>query len=109
MSLLLAQNDLACYASAMWPPFQLAPHHRQLIQILERVARGELDRVIVCMPPRHGKSLITSTMFPAWFLGRNPTKSVIASSYGQELASDFGRRVRNFVAEPLTGRYFRIV
>src|SRR5208337_498934 len=53
------------------------------------------------MPPRHGKSLITSTLFPAWFLGRNPTKSIIASSYGQELASDFGRRVRGFVSDGL--------
>src|SRR5208282_1915432 len=55
---------------------------------------------MIFMPPRHGKSLITSQLFPAWFIGRDPTKSIIASSYGQELASDFGRAVRNFVASP---------
>jgi predicted phage terminase large subunit-like protein len=97
----LARVDLAAYASALWPPFTLAPHHRIIIDQLERVERGELDRLMIAMPPRHGKSVITSTLFPAWYLGRHPERSVIASSYGQELASDFGRRVRNFVVDPL--------
>ena len=74
--------------------------------MLEAVERGELDRVIVTMPPRHGKSLVTSQLFPAWFLGRNPTKSIIASSYGAELATDFGRRVRNFAGERLHRKIF---
>jgi len=74
--------------------------------MLERVERAELDRVIICMPPRHGKSLLTSQLFPAWYLGRNPAKSIIASSYGQELASDFGRRVRNFASERLHRQIF---
>jgi predicted phage terminase large subunit-like protein len=106
MSLQLARDELSSYAAAMYPRFELPPHLRTLVQILERVERGELDRVMIFMPPRHGKSFITSTLFPAWFLGRNPTKSIIASSYGQELASDFGRRVRNFVAEPLHRQIF---
>ena len=81
--------------------FALPPHLKILVETLEAVERGELDRVILTIPPRHGKSLITSQLFPAWFLGRNPTKSIIASSYGQELASDFGRRVRGFTRERL--------
>ena len=96
-----ARTDLAAYGAALWPKFELAPHHRALVQVLERVEAGLFDRVIILEPPRHGKSLITSQLFPAWFLGRNPTKSIIASSYGQELASDFGRRVRGFVSDPL--------
>jgi len=85
----------------MWPPFELAAHHRLIVEELERVERGEVDRLMIFMPPRHGKSLLASTLFPAWYIGRNPDRSVIASSYGQELASDFGRRVRGFVADPL--------
>jgi hypothetical protein len=50
-----------------------------------------------CGAPRHGKSLTASCVFPAWYLGRNPKRSVIAASYGAELAEDFGRRVRNFM------------
>jgi len=102
----LARADLAAYASAMWPPFQLASHHRTIIDQLERIERGELDRLILCMPPRHGKSVITSTLFPAWYLGRHPDRSIIASSYGQELSSDFGRRVRGFVTDPLHAAIF---
>jgi len=102
-----AREDLAAYAAAMYSKFELPAHLRILVQVLERVERGELDRVIVAMPPRHGKSMTTSQLFPSWYLGRNPTKSIIASSYGQELASDFGRRVRNFVSDPLHRKFFR--
>src|SRR6202171_5492865 len=97
----LARGDLAVYCSLVWPRFEMAPHHRLIVEHLEKVERGEIDRLLITLPPRHGKSLIASTLFPAWYLGRNPERSIIASSYGQELASDFGRRVRNFVAEPL--------
>ena len=48
-------------------------------------------------PPRHGKSEISSKRFPAWFIGRHPTLSVIAASYNSELATDFGREVRNIM------------
>jgi len=96
-----ARADLACYSAALWPPFELAPHHRLIIEKLEAVERGEIDRLMIFLPPRHGKSLITSTLFPAWYLGRHPDRSVIASSYGQELASDFGRRVRGFTTDDL--------
>jgi len=105
-ALALARADLAAYASAIWPPFELARHHRLIIEELERVERGETDRLMIAMPPRHGKSLLTSQVFPAWYLGRHPDRSIIASSYGMELASDFGRRVRNFVAEPLHRQIF---
>jgi predicted phage terminase large subunit-like protein len=90
----------------MYPKFELPSHLRILVQVLERVERGELDRVIICMPPRHGKSMTTSQLFPAWYLGRHPDRSIIASSYGQELASDFGRRVRNFASERLHRQIF---
>jgi predicted phage terminase large subunit-like protein len=96
-----AREDLAAFAAAMCPLFELPPHLRTLVQGLERVERGELDRVIICLPPRHGKSMTTSQLFPAWYLGRNPAKSIIASSYGAELANDFGRRVRGFVVDDL--------
>jgi hypothetical protein len=54
----LARADLAAYSAAMWPRFEMAPHHRMIIDELERVERGEIDRLMIQMPPRHGKSLI---------------------------------------------------
>lgn len=67
---------------------------------LEAVERGDIDRLMIFMPPRHGKSELASKRFPAWCLGRNPKRQIIAASYNSDLATDFGRNVRNIVAEP---------
>lgn len=60
------------------------------------------------MPPRHGKSELASRRFPAWYLGRHPDKQIIAASYNSELASDFGREVRNIVASPEYSKLFAV-
>ena len=77
-----------------------APHHALIADKLEAVARGEIKRLMIMMPPRHGKSELASRRFPAWYLGRYPTKQIIAASYSSDLAGDFGREVRNIVADP---------
>jgi len=71
-----------------------------LINLLEKVERGELKRLMVFMPPRHGKSEICSIQFPAWYLGKNPSREVICSSYSADLAVEFGRKTRNLFASP---------
>ena len=96
----MAHEDLACYSTAQWPQFERAPHHELIISKLEAVERGEIKRLMISMPPRHGKSFITSSIFPAWVLGRHPQHQIIFTTYGQELSDDFGRRVRNFIDNP---------
>ena len=98
--LALAHEDLACYAVALSPQFQLARHHELIVSRLEAIERGEISRLMISMPPRHGKSLLTSTIFPAWYLGRHPERNVIFARYGQELSDDFGRQVRNLIVDP---------
>jgi len=97
----LAHEDLACYSIAQWPQFELAPHHELILSKLEAVERGEIKRLMIFLPPRHGKSFITSSIFPAWLLGRHPDYHVIFATYGQELSDGFGRRVRNFIVAPV--------
>jgi predicted phage terminase large subunit-like protein len=97
----MAHEDLACYSIAQWPQFERAAHHELIISKLEAVERGEIKRLMISLPPRHGKSVITSSIFPAWVLGRHPDYHVIFATYGQELSDDFGRRVRNFIADPV--------
>ena len=99
--LALAREDLACYAIAQWPQFERAQHHELIISRLEAVERSEISRLMIFQPPRHGKSLIASGIFPAWYLGRHPERHVIFATYGQELSDDFGRRVRNFILDPV--------
>jgi predicted phage terminase large subunit-like protein len=101
-----ARNSLAAYGSAVWPKFELAPHHRKLVEALQRCEDGTFDRLIITFPPRHGKSAIASQIFPAWFLGLHPELSIISASYGAELATDFGRRVRNYVASEMHLKIF---
>jgi predicted phage terminase large subunit-like protein len=74
-------------------------HHEELAKKLEAVERGEIKRLIVMMPPRHGKSQETTINFPAWFLGRNPNKEVITASYAADLALDFGSKTRDLISD----------
>ena len=80
-----------------FPDYDVNWHHKIIAEKLEAVERGEIKRLMITLPPRHGKSEICSIQFPAWFIGRNPEKSIIATSYSAELATDFGRQVRNLV------------
>jgi predicted phage terminase large subunit-like protein len=94
-----AFSRLLSYIAYQWPGYRDAEHHRLICRKLEAVERGEIKRLIISVPPRHGKSLIASTYFPAWYLGRNPDKYIITATYGQDLADDFGRQVKNQIAD----------
>lgn len=83
-----------------------AQHHCRIAAALERVERDELDRLMIFMPPRHGKSELASRRFPARYLGLHPGRQIIAASYNSDLATDFGRDVRNLMASPEYGDVF---
>lgn len=93
-----AYDDLIAFCKRMQPDYKVGKHHRILADQLMALEQGAKDRVCVNMPPRHGKSQLVSIMFPAWFLGRNPTKKVMMVSHTTDLAVDFGRKVRNLIA-----------
>lgn len=92
---------LDCYARLQWEGYKAAAHHLLIAETLYRVAKGKCKRLMVFMPPRHGKSMLCSEYFPAWYLGRNPAKQIITATYAQQLADDFGRKVRNQMASDL--------
>lgn len=94
-----ARDNLVDFARYTMPGYIPADHHFLICEKLEAVERGEIKRLMIEMPPRHGKSELASRRFPAWFLGRNPGKSIIGASYNSDLASDFGRDVRNIVKD----------
>jgi len=99
-------GSLCAFAVANWRQYRPARHHHLIAQALERVARGECKRLMIFMPPRHGKSMLASEYFPAWYLGRNPSHRIIACSYAQALAEDFGRKVRNIIASDIYREIF---
>ena len=100
------QKSLLEYAKFQMPEYQTPAHIQLLAHKLEEVERGNIKRLAIFMPPRHGKSQLTSQFFPAWYLGRNPSKFVIATTYAQDLADDFGRSVRNQIQDEDYNRIF---
>jgi predicted phage terminase large subunit-like protein len=92
-----AQSDFMAYVNYVWPNFIHGRHHAKMARAFERVANGEVKRLIINMPPRHTKSEFASYLLPSWFLGRFPGKKIIQTSHTAELAVGFGRKVRNLV------------
>jgi predicted phage terminase large subunit-like protein len=92
-----ARSSLIAFTRYTFPDYRPAPHHDLIAEKLEAVAAGKIRRLMIFMPPRHGKSELASRRFPAWFIGRNPKRNIIAASYNSDLATDFGREVRNVV------------
>ena len=95
------RKHLETWCTEVLEPAGHAPavHHRLLINKLERLARGEIRRLMVLMPPGSAKSTYVSTLFPPWFLAQSPKSSIIAASHTAELAERFGRKVRNIIQE----------
>jgi len=89
-----------------WAELALAPnnqvpaaHHLLLIETLERVARGEIDRLLLLLPPGSAKSTYASMLFPAWWFSQHPASSVIAAAHTGGLARHFGQGVRTLIEE----------
>jgi hypothetical protein len=93
-----ARQRIAAYVDYMDLGFRPARHHLLLLDSLEAIERGDIDRLMVLMPPGSAKSTYGNSIFTAWYLGRNPTRSVIGASHTQELIDRFGRRARNYFA-----------
>lgn len=83
-----------CEQSRRWRFYQ---HLRILNSALLRVSQGDCKRLMVFMPPQHGKSSLVSQYFPAFHLGRNPEDRIILGSYEGTFAASWGRKVREVV------------
>ena len=104
-----AEAKFMDFVKEVWPTFIGGRHHARMAAAFERVANGEIKRLIINMPPRHTKSEFASYLLPAWFLGKFPHKKVIQTSHTAELAVGFGRKVRNLVDSEAYKRIFPAV
>jgi predicted phage terminase large subunit-like protein len=112
-----AQEDMIDFARYVRPTpddvddvtrsiYEPVKHHRVIAAALEQVEQGKIKRLIISCPPRHGKSELASRLFPAWFVGRNPTDNMILATYNETLSADFGRNVRDILQSPLYQQVF---
>jgi predicted phage terminase large subunit-like protein len=92
-----AQGNFLDFVKEVWPDFIEGYHHKIYADKLDRVASGELKRLIVNMPPRHTKSEFASHLFPAFFMGRHPKAKLIQTTHTGELSIRFGRKTKNLL------------
>ena len=81
------------YVSGLKPP----RHIKYICERLEAVARGDIKRLMISLPPGHAKSFTASQHFPAWFLSKYPEKNLICAAHTQELSDSFGLKIRNII------------
>lgn len=80
--------------------YKNARHHDATARALEEVVAGNIPFLILCEPPRHGKSEQVSRKLPAWFIGKFPEQNVVVATYNDDFASDFGKDVRSIIYTP---------
>lgn len=116
-ALKLAQEDFLSFVKLTMPDpadpanpdksrYTVARHHEIMADALMRVEKGTCKRLIITLPPRHGKSCLGSQKFPCWFLGRKPSRQIISSTYSDTFAKDFGREVRNLMKSEIYSQVF---
>lgn len=100
----LARAKFMYFCRYVDPKFEEAAHMKLIAEELEQVARylqtgGKegIGRLMILLPPRHGKSEMASRKFPGWLLGRLPDTRIIMASYGADLASKNSRAVRDLI------------
>ena len=79
--------------------YYIASHIKKINNALLRIENGTLKRLIISLPPRHGKSELCSKFFPSWFLIRNPNKRIILAGYEKDFAASWGRKAREIITE----------
>ena len=92
-----AKDDFLSFVKCVWPEFIEGPHHRHIAKKFNKLATGEIKRLIVNMPPRHTKSEFASYLLPSWMVGRNPKLKIIQATHTGELAIRFGRKSKNLI------------
>ena len=90
-------NNFLKFVKTVWPDFVEGSHHKKIADQFNRLARGDINRLIINMPPRHTKSEFASFLLPAWMIGKNPKLKIIQTTHTAELAVRFGRKAKTLI------------
>jgi predicted phage terminase large subunit-like protein len=94
------------FARAVFPDLEVRPFHENYYRLLEAFAVGKIHRLIVTIPPQHGKSTGASVLLPAYLLGLDPDRQIAIASYSKSLASRFNRQVQRLITSEEYARIF---
>lgn len=92
-----AKPSFIDFSGQVYPFLEFTPFHRTYYKVLEAFAEGRIRKLIVSMPPQHGKSVGATTLLPAYMLGLDPDMRIAIASYSGTLASKFNRRVQRII------------
>lgn len=95
-----AKRKLESFTSFTYADYEANWHHKKICEYLDRWAFGDIDRLMIFMPPRNGKSELVSRRLPAYIFGHDPDTSIITTSYGSDLASRMNRDVQRIIDSP---------
>ena len=101
-----AKTTLLAFTRFTKPDYRTNWHHQRLAEKLDRVATGQCRRLMVFLPPQHGKSELVSRRFPAFLLGRNPELRLIGCSHTSDLAISMNRDVQRIITSKPYGSVF---
>ena len=101
------QNDFLSFVKHVWPDFIEGSHHKRIADKFNKLASGEIKRLIINMPPRHTKSEFGSYLLPAWMVGKNPKLKIIQSTNTTELSVRFGRKAKALIDSPEYQKVFK--
>lgn len=94
-----ARSELAAFAKWAMPSIQLTSFHRSYYRVLDAFAKGRIRKLMVSIPPQHGKSLGSTQLLPAFMLGLDPDLHIAIASYSAALASKFNKRVQRIITD----------
>lgn len=117
IAVLAAHDEMLAFTKLMMPTpgepddpdytrYEVQRFHAVIAAALEELEAGRYKRLIISLPPRHGKTQLASKMFPAWFVGRNPHLSLIFGTYNEKFSQDIGRAVRDLMLSPAYAQVF---
>jgi len=87
--------------------YKAARHHLATAAVLEEVEKGNIRRLIIVFPPRHGKSELATRNFPAWYVGKDPYRQVMLGGYSETFAeNEFGAKIKRIVTSPMYSQVF---
>ncbi len=92
-----AQRSFMSFVRSERPAYDWKWYHETIARRLQDVYSGKIKRLMLFVPPQHGKSEIASRLFPAWCLGKNPDLKIIGSSYSSDLAQSFSRDIQRVI------------
>lgn len=92
-----ARTNMLAFIQYIKRDYLINWHHKLICSYIDRFVSGEIKRLMIFVPPQHGKSQIVSRSLPAYILGKNPDKKIVLASYSSDLSSQFNRDCQRII------------